>query len=49
MHGKGIVKFANDDVYDGKWAHGTRHGKVTLKMSDGSVYEQDWHEGILKN
>ena len=42
MNGKGTLKYANGDVYEGDFDEGVEHGKGTLKYANGDVYEGDW-------
>jgi hypothetical protein len=41
-HGKGVMKWANGDEYEGKWIDGKRHGKGLMKWADGREYTGDW-------
>lgn len=52
MHGKGVYRYSEGDVYSGEWREDKRHGKgtVTYVSSKGSVvekYEGDWVNGKM--
>jgi hypothetical protein len=42
MHGRGVFKFANGDMYDGDWKDNYMHGRGFFKYADGSSYEGEW-------
>nr|CCC48679.1 conserved hypothetical protein, fragment [Trypanosoma vivax Y486] len=43
-HGRGVMLYANGDVYDGEWAMNYRNGKGTMKSGNGlEVYEGEWY------
>eukprot|EP01034_Spumella_vulgaris_P023608 gene23608-29844_t len=37
-HGRGVMKYANNDTYEGSWSNGLRHGAGQQADADGSVY-----------
>ncbi|KEG08471.1 hypothetical protein DQ04_07111010 [Trypanosoma grayi] len=41
-HGRGMMRYANGDVYNGDWASNRRHGQGRLVTDDGEVYEGQW-------
>ena len=45
--GRGILKLAAGDVYEGEWLADKRHGKGILKWSDGDVYIGDYKDDIM--
>ena len=38
-HSKGIMTYANTDLYDGNWFEGKKHGLGVRSNVDGSSYE----------
>ena len=44
MHGRGVFKFANGDMYDGDWKDNYMHGRGFFKYADGSSYEGEWKD-----
>ena len=49
---KGIMKYANDDVYIGEWKVGKKHGNGEMKYANDDVYDGTWYhdnfmEGIM--
>lgn len=38
LHGQGIAKYANGDIYEGGFVNGERHGQGTLKNTSGDIY-----------
>ncbi len=42
MHGKGIMKFALGDKYDGNWRDGFKDGKGTYWYPNGNRYDGNW-------
>ena len=44
--GHGIMKYKNDDSYEGDWNNGVRQGHGTMKYNNGSVYEGAWNNGV---
>lgn len=45
MHGEGLMKYADGDVYAGMWANGERHGRGVLSNPKTNKEQ----EGIWKN
>ena len=45
-HGKGRMKLANGDAYDGEWEAGQMHGHGTHKWVSGAVYVGQWVAGV---
>jgi hypothetical protein len=41
-HGKGVMRWANGDMYVGEFYQGARQGTGTLQFVDGSEYVGDW-------
>ncbi len=41
-HGRGIMRYANNDTYEGQWVNGLRQGKGQQTNADGSVYQGDF-------
>jgi len=39
MHGKGVIKWENGDVYEGDFNEGRRAGKGKLTFANGDIYE----------
>ena len=39
MEGKGVVRYANGDVFEGGWKYGVREGKGVVKYSNGKSYK----------
>ena len=46
MHDKGVMKWANGDLYDGFWFNGLRHGSGIYRFSDGGYYFGTWTRGL---
>lgn len=46
-HGKGIMRWANGDVYEGEFYRGSRQGTGTLNFADGSEYVGDWWNNYM--
>lgn len=44
MHGRGVFKFSNGDMYDGDWKDNYMHGRGIFKYADGSSYEGEWKD-----
>jgi hypothetical protein len=44
MHGKGIYRHSNGDIYEGEWKDGRKHGKGIYRAANGNVYEGDWKD-----
>jgi len=45
MHGKGILTFANGDIYDGYFKNDMKNGKAIYTYADGRQEEQVWKDG----
>ena len=41
-HGIAKRKYANGDIYEGKWAYGKRHGEGKYTYENGDIYDGDW-------
>jgi hypothetical protein len=41
-HGRGVCKYANDDLYDGQWVNGKRHGFGLGFFANGESFEGEW-------
>ena len=37
MHGRGVLIFSNNDVYEGEWAGGLRHGHGVLTTAENAL------------
>jgi hypothetical protein len=46
MHGKGIYRFTNGNVYEGDFLNDKMHGKGIYRIKDGAVYDGDWLTGM---
>lgn len=44
-HGKGVMTWANGDVYDGDWLDGNMTGKGKFTWANGDVYEGEFKKG----
>ena len=44
MHGRGVYRYANGDMYEGDWNDDYRHGRGVYRYADGAVYEGDWKD-----
>jgi len=44
-HGKGVMTYANKDVYDGEWIEYRKHGQGVMKYHNGDVYSGGWRGG----
>lgn len=42
LHGHGIFRADNGNVYRGDWRHGKKHGFGTYRWNDGDVYKGEW-------
>ena len=47
IHGKGVMTYANKDVYDGQWKNDRKHGQGTMKFNNGDVYEGEFSKGKM--
>ena len=47
MHGKGIYKYADGDVYDGEWKDDKKHGKGIFKYVSGEKIDGVWNNDEL--
>ncbi len=45
MHGRGVYRMENGDIYDGNWVEGFRTGRGTLTCPNGDRYEGEWLKG----
>ena len=45
MHGRGIFKYTNGDVYEGEFLSDVRHGSGVHKDKFGNQIEQMWRNG----
>ena len=41
-HGKGTMKYATGDRYEGEWKHGEEDGWGTWKSAGGDAYEGEF-------
>ncbi|AAZ12118.1 hypothetical protein, conserved [Trypanosoma brucei brucei TREU927] len=41
-HGRGILRYANGDVYKGEFNSNSRHGRGRLECASGEVYDGEW-------
>ena len=54
MHGKGVYRYAEGDVYSGEWREDKRHGKGTVQYVSGpkgqvvEKFEGDWVSGKMQ-
>jgi hypothetical protein len=39
MHGRGVFKFSNGDIYDGEYKEDLKHGPGVYKYANGNLYE----------
>lgn len=37
-HGKGVMKYASDRLYEGEWDNDQRHGKGYERYPNGNIY-----------
>ena len=44
MHGRGVYRFANGDVYEGDFKDDNMHGRGVYRCADGNVYEGDFKD-----
>ena len=44
-NGRGTLRFANGNVYEGDFKNNVREGKGTLRFANGEVYEGDFKNG----
>jgi len=44
--GRGVMRFANGNVYDGEWKAGKREGRGVMRFADGEVYDGEWKAGL---
>lgn len=45
-HGRGILNYADGDIYEGGFAHGLRHGHGMYYYANGDKFEGTWNNGI---
>jgi hypothetical protein len=45
MTGKGIMRYANGDIYEGDWLDHELHGYGTFTFSDGRKYIGEYDNG----
>ena len=45
--GRGVMQFANGDVYEGDFAEGTMAGQGKMTYEDKDVYEGAWENGVI--
>ena len=43
--GRGTLRYANGDVYEGEYKEGKKEGRGTMRYANGSVYEGEWKGG----
>ena len=43
--GRGVMRFANGDVYDGEYKAGKMEGRGVYRYADGDVYDGEWKAG----
>ena len=46
MHGQGIYKLGNGDVYTGSFRKGLYEGKGTLKLNNGDFFQGEFLRGL---
>jgi len=46
--GRGVITYANGDIYDGEWKANKREGHGVWTCADSSTYRGEWQEGKLK-
>jgi len=46
-NGKGILKWANGDIYDGRWLADMAHGKGKYTWADGREYDGPWFNNLM--
>ena len=39
MHGRGVFKFSNGEIYDGEYKEDLKHGPGVYKYANGNMYE----------
>jgi hypothetical protein len=42
MHGKGMLKYASGNYYEGLFVNNKPHGNGMMKYNDGKIYEGEW-------
>ena len=45
FHGKGVLKFSNEDQFQGQWENGQLHGQGLQFFADGNKYEGSFIKG----
>jgi len=45
--GKGLLKFANGNIYEGEFKGGLPNGKGNFKFANGNIYEGDYKNGLF--
>eukprot|EP00049_Salpingoeca_infusionum_P024881 m.796 g.796 ORF g.796 m.796 type:complete len:819 (-) comp744_c0_seq1:188-2644(-) len=45
FHGKGILQFANGNVYNGEWKDDEMDGQGTMQYANGDCYHGSWRNG----
>jgi hypothetical protein len=46
--GKGIMRYTNGDVYDGKWDDDYKHGHGIMTYANGDVYTGEWNMDMIQ-
>ena len=41
-HGRGTMRYANGDAYEGQYSDNFRHGREIFKYANGDVYDGQW-------
>ena len=42
--GRGMMRYANGDLYEGEWRAGRRNGTGCMRTADGETYEGQWRD-----
>ena len=45
FEGRGVMRYANGDVYEGEYKAGEKEGRGVYRFADGDVYDGEWKAG----
>jgi len=48
MHGYGIFKWSNGQIFKGNYHFEKKHGKGELRLVDGTIIKGNWDNGRLE-
>ena len=48
FEGRGVMRYANGDVYEGEYKAGKKEGRGIYRCANGNVYDGEWKAGLFE-